>query len=690
MLISVNIGYGQKSDTASTKQQQFIFFHKSITKNQKPFLKFCGGITSYNYTYSSFIDTPFIGTNTSQHRLTGSLKFEIGNTLPVKVNYLTRYSNSEYLKTIKDIQVIFDGANYRNNLNLKIKQELLGRIPAMKDSLSELTYNLKLQESNELGNWIQRPDLKQKLIESQEIIQIPDLVRNYSLPDSISKARADSIIREAQNFITFYANKKKDYDSVIQKVDSLKEIYDRSLSDIQKYKDLINSGLISSKSLNVLQKKLANDNRKSSLINRYKWLSGIKQLAVGKNIINQSELTAKNINSTGLNFEYNSWYYLAITAGTIDYRFKDFLIKTLNKSPQYLYLGRLGVGNIDANSFVVSLFKGQKQIFAQSSSNARSTTIDITGLSLESRWRLNKNSFIVTEVAQSQLPNYPYNQAKSKKLIDFSVKTNKAFSFKINYDLPHLRTRLDGAYKYTGANFQSFTSFQTNSSTQAWQLKLNQYIFNSTVKISASIKKNEFTNPLIIQNYKTNTAFKSLNAVYHKRNYPTVGISYAPIVQLTFLNNELSESKFYSLSSNVNYSFRLKDCQALTSIIYSKFYNREDDKSFLFYNSNNLLINQTFINKIFTQGFGISYCKNEHYQLLVIDGSISFNVANNGYIGMGTKINNLNKIGPYWKTQLNLNKLGAFRFTYDRGYLPGNNYTLLKNDNLSMGFTKTL
>ncbi len=93
---------------------------------------------------------------------------------------------------------------------------------------------------------------------------------------------------------------------------------------------------------------------------------------------------------------------------------------------------------------------------------------------------------------------------------------------------------------------------------------------------------------------------------------------------------------------------------------------------------------------MFTEGFGISFSDNNKYQLLVIDGNISFNLKNFTRVGFGAKVNNLSKVGTYWNAQTNVKKLGNFRFLYDQGYLPGNNYKLIKNDNLSLSFTKNI
>lgn len=674
----------------SSKNKTVTAFEVRGSFEKKSFLKFNGGLVNYNYNYRSFIDTPFAGTNVSQHYLFGNLNFQLANILPIRVNYLVRYSNSNYLKNIKDVQLIFDGVSYRNNLNEKIHKRLLTSIPMLTDSLTALDFQLKMKEYGSMEDWLQNPFQIQKLIESQEILQIPEIARNYNLPDSISKARADSMISSARRFMEYYSNKKNQYDSLKEQIDSLKQSNEKTLAKIQKYKELINKPLNNVQDYNNLKQQLKDYNINSEYLNKYKWMLGIKQIGIGKNTINYSELTAKNINSTGINIEYNSWYYLALSAGTVDYRFRDFVIKPSNKSPQYLYMGRFGIGNIQKNNVIFSIFKGQKQIYAQNNFSSTSSNLNINGLSLEAKVFLNSNSYVKGEIAQSQIPAYVYNRDAPKKFINLSDKTNKGLSLKLYYYLPRLQTTIDGMYKYTGANYQSFSSFQTNSSLEAWHIKLGQYFFKRNLKIIASIKSNEFTNPFIIQNYRTSTIFKSFSATYSRRKYPTISFAFSPITQLTFLNNEYSESKFYSLSSTLNYSYRINEVPAMTTVVYSKFYNTQADSSYFFYNSNNLLINQTFINKMFTEGFGISFSDNNKYQLLVIDGSLSLNFKKYNSFGLGAKINNLSKVGTYWNIQTNIKKLGIFRFRYDQGYLPGNNYKLIRNDNLNLSFTKTI
>src|SRR6185503_16886475 len=84
----------------------------------------------------------------------------------------------------------------------------------------------------------------------------------------------------------------------------------------------------------------------------YRWLMGIRNFSVGRSAVNYSELTAKNVSVNGINFEYNSWYYLALTAGSVNYRFRDFVVNGIKKVPQYLVLVRAGLGSLEKNYFI--------------------------------------------------------------------------------------------------------------------------------------------------------------------------------------------------------------------------------------------------------------------------------------------------------------------------------------------------
>src|SRR5204862_302099 len=107
---------------------------------------------------------------------------------------------------------------------------------------------------------------------------------------------------------------------------------------------------------------------------------------------------------------------------------------------------------------------------------------------------------------------YRNNPPQGSTKFNLSDRTNLAYAFKVSTWWPHTNSRLEGFYKYTGANFQSFSSFQTNAAMESWYVKAEQNFFTRKLRIVGSLRKNEFSNPFIVQQYTSNTVFKSLTA----------------------------------------------------------------------------------------------------------------------------------------------------------------------------------
>lgn len=246
------------------------------------------------------------------------------------------------------------------------------------------------------------------------------------------------------------------------------------------------------------------------------WLSGLRKLSIGKTTVDYSELTVKNIHVNGLNFEYNnSRYYFSVTAGLIDFRYRDYLLHNSKKPRQSFYMGRIGVGSLENNYIILSVFKGQKQVFKSGNFNNLFVS-KIIGASIEARYQMPNNSYFKVEIAESISPDFRMDPPKNNKW-NLKDKTDKAFIISSYFFIPRTRTRIDAKYKYTGANYQSFSYFQTNSTLHTWNIKAEQLMFKRHLKISAALKSNEFSNPYIIQSYQTNTIFKSLQVLFRKK-----------------------------------------------------------------------------------------------------------------------------------------------------------------------------
>lgn len=663
---------------------------------RKLLLKYNGGFISYNFNHRSNIDTPFLEKNITQHNITGNLNFTVAGNLPFTVNYWSRQSNSVYFRNITDVQIIFDATRFRNLIQKQSGNYFTNLLPHLRDSLTEELYSLKNLKQTELEDWLQNPFHQQKLIECNELLNVPNLTDDPGLPDSINNKKADSLRRGAKEFLELYQSKRDEYEKSKTVVDSLKEVYENGKQKIQQLQRMIETGAMD---WSLLQK--WKNQEKDSLAKNIKlprqlsWLMGIRNFGLGRNSLNYSELTAKNISINGINIEYNSWYYLALSAGVLDYRFRDFVVNRSERTPQYFYMARVGVGRLEKNYFIVSVYKGQKRLFRTVATNSQRplAVMNITGVSLEAKIQVLKNAYVIGEVAESIAPDFRTNPPERKTGLNFSDKTNKAYAFKLNANLPRTSTRIDAMYKYTGANFQSFSVFQSNAAINAWYIKLEQYFFKRRLRINAAIKKNEFTNPFLTQPYNSNAVFKSLQATLRIKRWPVVMIGYIPMSQLSVAGNQVIESQYQVFNASAYHYYKLGAIRANSMVMMSRFYNSVADTSLFYYNSVNVLVNQSFYFSSFTVTTGFSQIKNRDYELNVLEESISVPVKKAGSFGIGCKINNLDrketKVSVNFNAGIYLKRFGSFSVQYERGYLPGISKALVRNEMASAQLTKT-
>jgi hypothetical protein len=475
-------------------------------------------------------------------------------------------------------------------------------------------------------------------------------------------------------------------------VDSLQGLYQQNQLKLQRYKNLVTGGWKELSDPQQWKTQLREyDMQDVAMPRAYRWLLGVRQFSAGRSVTNYSELTVKNTSVNGVNLEYNSWYYFAVAAGLVDYRYRDFVVNGFNKKPQYLYLVRAGIGRLEKNFFILSAFRGQKQLFP--SNGGGLSVINITGFGAEGKWQLNSTTSITGEVAKSLAPDFRNNPAKENTRFSLSDPTNQAFSIKLYSYLPKTGTRLEGYYKHTGANFQSFSSFQTNNALESWSVKAEQSFFKRRLKLAGSLRKNEFTNPFLQQSYNSNTVFKSLTATFKMRKWPVLSVGYQPMSQLTKLDSQVIENRFQSLTASAFHFFQLGSLRMASTVVLNQFYNNNRDTGFLYYNATNVFASQQFYFTAFTAQVGCSYMDNGSYRLVVMDEGVQLNLHNIGTAGFGVKINSLSnertKTGMYVNANLRVYKQDHITLSYDHGYLPGYNKGLVANDMATIQFVKS-
>ncbi len=324
----------------------------------------------------------------------------------------------------------------------------------------------------------------------------------------------------------------------------------------------------------------------------------------------------------------------------MDYRYRDFVVNGSNKKPQYLYLVRAGIGRLEKNYFILSAFRGEKQLFP--SNGSRLSSITVTGFSAEAKMQLNRTSYITAEIAKSLAPDFRHNPSQGNTKFSLSDKSNQAYSVKAFSYIPSTGTRLEGYYKHTGANFQSFSSFQTNNALESWMVKAEQGFFKRKLRLTGSLRKNEFTNPFLPQDYKSNTVFKSLTATFKMRKWPAITVGYQPMSQLTALDSVVIENRFQVLNGSAYHTYHIGTLRTASTLVLNKFYNSGRDTGFVYFNATHVFWAQQFYFNKFTTQVAISYTKNSSYRLVVMDEGIQWNLRQLGSAGFGVKINALN------------------------------------------------
>lgn len=656
----------------------------------KPLAKFSGGYVSYQFDYRSNIDTPFVERNLAQHNTTGQLNFMLGNLLPMRVTFWSRQSNSSLFRDITSVNASFDAGAFRNQLQTAMKNRLLKMVPHLEDSLTEKLYGLKQLQVGELDDLLQKRFSHQDIVEANQILKVPGITWDPKLPDSTNLKREDSTKKSAREFLELYEKTVETYKTVKSQSDSLKIIYDKNKTRINDFKQLVNGKWDHLINTPRWREKLASYGFEEAAIpEKYKWLMGVRNFSLGRSTMNSSELTAKNVSVNGINFEYNSWYYLGVTAGMVDYRFRDFTVNGFNRKPQFLYMLRVGLGRLEKNYFIVGMYHGKKQLFV----NSNQSSIPVTGFTMEGKWQLARHTFLIAEVAKSISPDFRNSPPGKNTSFKLSENSNQAISLKAQSYLPFTHTRIEGLYKKTGANFQSFSSFQANAAMESWTIKVEQPFFRRMLRISASLRKNEFTNPYVEQDYKSNTVFKSLTATFRKSRWPIVTVGYQPMNQLTVFDEKIVENRFQTLTGSVLHSYKLGSLPTNSTIMLNKFFNNQSDSGYIYFNSTNIYFTQQFMFNRFTANVGFSFSKNGTYQLTVLEEGFQVPVAKLFTIGFGAKVNVLNseevKAGGFLNTNIRVFKHDNIFLSYERGYLPGFNLGLIRNEMGTVQFVKS-
>lgn len=671
-----------RADTAQLRHQAAFQPNQKIPFPHGPLLQFTGGQVSYDWNYRSQIDTPFQEHGIVQNLITARMGFNVAAFYPVTVTYFERESNSQYFRDYRDVRVEFNAAEFNrmraNRLNAYATQLSRNlRDPSLKPAL-----DVANSQVDQLSEWLQQGKTVKKLIDARAV------VLNNGPPTA---GNSDSLLRDARAFLALY-DRFTAYEARLRRYrDSLQNDFIANEKKVLAVRKIMNSRLSPDEEKNALQdltRQYGIDNGQLNKI--YGRLGGIRSLAAGKVLPNYSDLTLKNVNVNGVSFEYSKGIYLAMTAGAVDYRARDFFYTRRLGKPQMVYTGRIGYGTREGAHAFFTAFKGKKQLL---NSGASQQVLDIYGLAFETQLLLTRHIRFLGEAAQSAAPSLVNAVGPSSKpRFRLNDEKNKAYSLSLFAILPKTLTRIDGYYRYRGIDFQSFTSYYVNAAATSWQVRGDQYFWKKTLHLNASVSRNNYDNSYLPVRYSGNTVTENLSLTFRRNHWPTLTVGLMPSSQLSQVDGQVYQNYYQSLNISASHVYQVGLARAVSVVSYNRFYNDAKDAGFIYYNARNFFLTQNLQFLSYAANIGISRSVSRDYRLTVMDAGATATVWKHSSIGFGVKINQLNdkalKLGLYGSERISLPRIGELTAWIEKAYLPGWNDVLTKNEFYHLSFTR--
>lgn len=642
-----------------------------------------GGYINYNYMFRSAIDTPYVEQDVGQHLINAQLDVSVAG-LPFQVSYYGRKSNSVFLRDYNDLRVAFNAPLFRKLKQDELRRQLNGITEKMQPAALTRDLNGLKDRISNIRSRLSSTDLLNRYLKAKQNIAYAD-----RLPDNIADKNA--LIELSGNIVSDYERQQRLLNGLETARDSLLDAYQLNAKKIQQIQQTISGGMYTVQGVQQIREELKKegllDKRSDRLL---KTIYAVRSFAIGRTLPDMSRLTVKNLNVTGVNFEYNAGnVYAGLTAGKIDFRSRDFLYGKPSGAAQHVYAAAIGYGVKEGTHLIVTGYSGKKQII----SNSGLAAAPLSGMSIEGQWRVGRYFNITAEAAQSTSPVHSSGQGVIKQQgFRFDDRTNKAYSIRVGGYLPSTGTRVEGYYQKTGINFQNFTNYRVNANAATWSMRLEQTFWKRQLRLLASARKNDYSNPFIIQQYNSNTVFTSFSATLRRRKLPSLTLGYVPSSQYTMVGDQVAESRYQSLSVSVAHAYRIGSMKANGVFTYNRFYNAGSDTGFVYYNASHFYTRHQFVFPLFTGNIGYSGTANKQYTLDVMDGGLTINYTRYFSIGGGVKINNYNtvevKTGLYCNFRCRLRYIGDITLWYERGYLPRSADTLVKNEWFTLGFTR--
>jgi hypothetical protein len=561
-----------------------------------------------------------------------------------------------------------------------------------------------------LSRSLQKPDLTQKIIEEREkelfnkqLIQLPP----DSLSDKNGRSAVDTEISKTNSEIAKYTDsievRKQKLDSLLTDLEQFEKLYN-SLRSAENFNLAeLKKQIEGTKDIKSLTEKLHQLNIPDTVLPKgFKTLYSIQSLSIGRSIADYSELSVKNISITGIQVEYNPHNYYALAVGKVDYRFRDYIVPDNSRSNQYVALARFGKGTRNGNHIFFTYYTGRRQFFSSpiaTQPNSRVPGYNLAGISVEGVYKLGRNISIIGEIAKSTIPYQSLDSVQRKEwmnsVTNFNNRSNEAYSVKVYSFFPKTSTRFNANLRYTGAYFQSFSTFTTGASQLRWMAKLEQPFFKKQLAVISSLQQNDYNNPFVMTAYKSSSLLASIQANVRVKKWPVMSLGYYPSYQLIKTGNDhYTESRYYVLSANAGYFYKVKNVQLNSNLVYSRFYNESRDSGFVYYNSKNILVSHSIFFTGWSTTLNASFSTSTDYNIYSVENNNQVTINKRIAIGGGVKMIRYSLLpslqwGYNGNVTINIPSLGEIQFLIDKGFIPGTGRQLVENKIGRLTYYKT-
>lgn len=658
-----------------------------------PFLAIHGNVM-YDFYYQSNIDTPYAERDIHQHTVQTNLSITVKNRYPLRFSFSTQAGNSSLFRNLTGVRLAYNNQDFKNQLMANARRWSAVKLKEQRELDTLQAYlqriNDKISGFRDLTN---THSYMQRLIEARELAL---LAKRDSLKGKLpGKPNGDSLY----NAMMAEVDKNKNtVDSLRREADKLQKRYTQLSAKVDRQKTNLMDVLRKSRNNKELSDALDNMNLPDSVLPKgFRTLLAVKSFGIGRTMADYSELTAKNISITGVQLEFNPSYYLAVATGVVDYQFRNYIVKE-QRSPQYITLLRAGIGMKEDNHVFVTYYTGKKQLYgANSVVQDPEADNHLMGIALEGQWKLGRNTFLVAEGAKSSLP---YNVRKENKesnassMLNFSGHSNEAYTASLRTLIDRSDTRISGMYKIMQNNFQSFSLYTTGSRQIAWNVQAEQPFFRKQLLVTGSVQQNNYATFYQPANYESNTVFKSLQVSLRIPHWPVVTLGYQPSSQLVKLNDDhYSEQLFYMLTGTAVHTYKYRGIMMNSMLTYSRFYNRQTDSLFVYFNSRNLLASHTVFLKQFTLGGQASASLTQEYALYGLTGEVSWRPTSWLEVGGALKYNrqsvyNIQQWGYGAHSRINIPRVGEVALLADKNFMPGAGKRLVSNNTGRLTYTR--